>query len=300
MLETFIDITVTSRDKAIDKKIEDAWELIRAYELKFSYHNLHSVLYQINSTESPHEIDNDFYEILNLAKTIYHKSNHMYDISIGRLIDVWDFENAIIPDSLDITEAKNYIGFENITFDTEYLYMPYKYKLNLGSIAKGYIIDRVIEYFIDLDVIEVTVNAGGDIRFYSEKNRKWTIGIKHPRIDDVTIGTIRISNMAVATSGDYERFFISEGRRYHHLLDPFTGYPSEQTISVTVLAPTAIMADAISTAAAVMNPADAINMIKSFENVEAIIYFKDEYEDIKSVRTEKMQNWFTSQMIELR
>ena len=171
-MDTLIEITVTSRDKAIDKKIEHVWNMIQEYELKFSYHDHRSVLFNINSKESPHDIDNDFFEILTMAKKVYHESNHSYDVSIGRLIDIWDFENETMPDSIDIYEALNYIGFDNVTFDSEKLFMPYRYKLNLGSIAKGYVIDKVIEYFIEQEVVEVSINAGGDMRFYSEKKKK--------------------------------------------------------------------------------------------------------------------------------
>jgi len=273
--------------------------MIEAYELKFSYYNPKSVLYQINqeSVSTRHDICEDFYNILRLAEMIYHESNHLYDVTIANLFDIWDFENEIVPSREMIEAAQQNIGFEHIRFGENYLYKPLNIRLNFGSLAKGYIIDKVMEFLIENGVREAFINAGGDLRFFSNNGRRWRIGIQHPRNIYTTIAVLNIPDMAVTTTGDYERYFIKDGRRYHHIINPKTGFPAQPNVSVTVFSKSAFMADALSTAAFVMNPFDAIEMIKLFENTEAIIYFYDENKEPVSLKTENIRRWLVSEQL---
>ena len=308
LLDTQIEIFVLSRSNHVDSLIEEAFQIIERYELLLSYHNSNSVLYKINqgsvsssengnkhpcpSTEgNMFEICEDFYAVLRMAEQIYYKSNHLYDVSIARLFDIWDFEEAVIPSDAEIEFARQYIGFGHIKFDANSLFLPTGFKLNFGSLAKGYIVDKVMEMLIESNVKEAFINAGGDIRFFSNYNRRWRVGIRHPRDLFSNIVVLNIPDMAVATSGDYERYFILDGTRYHHILNPSTGFPATPTISVTVLSPTAFLADALSTAALVMNPFDAIEMIRLFENTDAVIFFYDENDEPISLRTENIRRW---------
>ena len=292
LLNTQIEINVVSYSKNAERLLENAFNMIEEYELKFSYYNPKSELYKINNSEKEiFEIDDEFYEILKLAEKVYYESNHLYDVTIGSSLDIWDFETGIIPDSLAISEALLNIGFDKLELREGFLYKPQGIKINLGSISKGFIIDKVIENLIEAGVKETFVNAGGDIRFYSNGKRKWRVGVQNPRDPFSRIATLRIPDLAIVTSGDYERFFISDEQRYHHIINPLTGLPTNITVSVTILSPTAFVADALATASMVMHPFEAIELIKTYPATEAIIYFFDANEEMVSLRTEGISRW---------
>ena len=291
LLDTHIEIFAMSRTNNVDALVEQAFQMIEEYELKFSYHNPRSVLYRVNQLSGDRGICKDIYEILRLAELIYYQSNHLYDVSIGALYDIWDFDNEVVPSSEDIEMALRYVGFDRIEFDENSLYMPSGFKLNFGSLAKGFIIDKVMDFLIVNNVREAYINAGGDIRFFSNGKRKWRIGVRHPRDVFTHIAVLNIPDMAVATSGDYERYFILDGVRYHHILNPKTGFPASPTVSVTVLSPSAFLADALSTAALVMNPFDAIEMIRLFDDTEVVIFFYDEDGEPVSLQSEGIRKW---------
>jgi thiamine biosynthesis lipoprotein len=146
--------------------------------------------------------------------------------------------------------------------------------LDLGGIAKGYIVDRGLELLARSGIGHALLNAGGDIGILGPKpdGSPWRIGVKHPRRDDELIAVISwLKKGAVVTSGDYERFFEEDGERYHHILDPRTGYPARNLLSATVVAPTAIEADALSTALFVMGPQRGLELVESLPGVEAIL-----------------------------
>jgi thiamine biosynthesis lipoprotein len=124
------------------------------------------------------------------------------------------------------------------------------------------------------------VNAGGNL--YIKSAEPLLIGIQHPRAEHGTvIDEIRVNNMAVATSGDYERYFEQDGKRYHHIIDALTGYPADKCVSVTVICPDATTADALSTAAFVLTPEEAIKLAESIDGAALIIYY---YKDKELVR----------------
>jgi len=300
-LDTFIEISITTKDKNLQQQFNAASNIITAYEAKFSYFDTLSTLSSINNSQqgSIHAIDEDFYEILHLAELLYYESNHLYDVSIGNLIDIWDFSTGMVPQQAKIDSTLAKIGFEQyVAYSDSTISLTGGVRLNFGSLCKGYIIDKVMDYLISQNPIEASVNAGGDIRFYSNGNRKWRVGVQHPRDSQKIIARLNIPDRAVVTSGDYERFFMADGERYHHILNPITGYPSKMTVSVTIISPTAFIADALSTAAFVMNPNDAIALVKKFPNTDAIILFYDFDGDLHIYQTANIQQW--SEFISLR
>jgi len=144
--------------------------------------------------------------------------------------------------------------------------------IDLGGIAKGYAVDRASEILSNLGYKNHIVNAGGDLRVKGlKKNQRWTIGIQHPRATEKMTATISISDSSIATSGDYEKFFIHQGRRYHHILNPKTGYPEDGCQSVSVLSKETITADGIATAVFVMGPEKGFEFCKKWKTFECLI-----------------------------
>ncbi|MBI5893748.1 MAG: FAD:protein FMN transferase, partial [Deltaproteobacteria bacterium] len=145
-------------------------------------------------------------------------------------------------------------------------------RINLGGIAKGYIVSQAAEKIKSKGIKKGIIHAGGDMFVFNESdNKPFKIGIQHPREKDKIIGTIEILNGAVATSGDYERFFIKDGIRYHHIMDPKTGFPASKIRAVTIVAKDGTMADAISTAVFVMGLEDGMKLIEKLPDIEGLI-----------------------------
>jgi thiamine biosynthesis lipoprotein len=153
------------------------------------------------------------------------------------------------------------------------VYLKDRMELDLGAIAKGYALDRAGEVLKKRGVENFLANAGGDLRVGGRKEKEipWTIGIQHPRLPSDFIAKIQSKNAGIATSGDYEKYFLKDGERYHHILVPSSGLPARECQSVTILAPTAMDADALATTVFVLGPKKGFSLIEEMPNVHALI-----------------------------
>lgn len=197
------------------------------------------------------------------AQDISKRSGGLFDPAIGALVSLWGFGNEEReikqpPPVFAINERVSALKpFWALEFGGGSLYAPYVTQLDFGAFAKGYAVDLSVETLKSAGVKHAIVNAGGDLRVIGQHSlRKWSIGIRHPRKEgQVAFAEIRLSdNEAAFTSGDYERFFFhsqgvdAEPVRYHHILDPRTGYPATGCMSATVISDNAALADAAATA----------------------------------------------------
>jgi len=189
------------------------------------------------------------------ARPLSRSSHGLFDPAIGKLIELWGFHSdeppKAPPDAQAITD---WLAERPSLADLEINEGMWRSKnptvqLDFGAHAKGYAIDRTIEHLKALGIHNALVNAGGDLRAIGRAgNRPWRIGIRHPRAAGVIASLEITGDESVLTSGDYERFFMHEGKRYHHIFDPRTGYPAEGSMSVTVIHKEAAKADAAATA----------------------------------------------------
>ena len=176
-------------------------------------------------------------------------------MTIGPLTALWRFNSdapATVPEAATLDSVRSLVGFRNLVLnqrDTTVFFARPGMRIDLGGIAKGYAIDRAVAVLREQGVYDFLLNAGGDLYASGERQpgHPWRVGVKHPRASDALLARLTVHDMAVATSGDYERFGEVEGRRYHHILDPRTGYPAHQSRSVTVVASSAEEADALAT-----------------------------------------------------
>lgn len=192
---------------------------------------------------------------------------------VGRL---WDFKRdpPLVPDAAAITSALRNVGWQRVTVDLERstIDLPAGMKLGLGGIAQGWGSDRAMAVLMERGIRHALVNVSGDIKALGRKHGKpWQIAIKHPREKDRVLAVIPVSNACVVTSGDYERFFLHEGRRYHHIIDCRTGYPSTGAMSATVVTPDCTLADALATALCVLGPEEGLRVVASLPRTEALI-----------------------------
>jgi len=194
--------------------------------------------------------------LITASKDLFEKSNGLFNPAIGNLINLWqmhrhDEAGISPPAATDIARTvQQNPQMSDLDLDGTLLVSRNPgVQLSLGAFAKGYAIDLAMEYLQSQGITNAVINAGGDLRVIGQHGeRPWRIGIRHPRKDDVIAWLDAEANESIFTSGDYERYYMHDGKRYHHILDPRTGYPASGAISVTVIHQNAGIADAAATA----------------------------------------------------
>jgi thiamine biosynthesis lipoprotein len=218
-------------------------------------------------------------EVIAAGAEISRISGGAFDLGLGCLIHLWGFAEGEPhrPTDDDIHTALNGVGPGDVAVvDGQVRKSRPDLQLDLGAIAKGYAVDRAVAILQAAGIQRATVNAGGDIRLLGDhQGRPWRIGIQHPRQPQAVLATLLLADVAVVTSGDYERAFDIDGVRYHHLLDPRTGLPARGCQSVTIVAKTAMQADALATAAFVLGPVDGLALLERLPAVEGLIVAAD-------------------------
>ncbi len=225
----------------------------------------------------------DTYEVLSGAIGFSRICQGLFDVTIGPLVDLWDYKNAlVIPDEAKIKQVLPLVNYSDLILDPHEKAAGLQksgQSLDLGGIGKGFASDRFLEIYQEYGVESAFTNIGGNVSTLGTKpdGTPWRIGIRHPREDDRLLGVVSVASKAVVTSGDYERYFIDqEGRRHHHILDPTTGYPAESgLISVTVVASSGMAADALSTIVFVAGMEKGLRLLGEFPETEAVLVDAD-------------------------
>ncbi|QQS36191.1 MAG: FAD:protein FMN transferase [Ignavibacteriales bacterium] len=273
LMGTLVEIQVKGLNETeADKIITKAFDEIKRIDDLFSSHSDVGAITKINNSGetlfAPHP---EIFEVMLYCDSLNKISKGAFDVSLGTLINEWDFGSSdhVLPSEKNISAAKSISGWKNIQINSNASFTKTKgVQLNFGAIAKGYAVDKAIELLKRNGISTALVNAGGEIR---ELGSDWVVGIQHPRSSTNLLGTLKLNGMAVATSGDYEQYFEINGKRYHHILDPTNGYPSEKCRSVTVIAQTDMEADALATAVFVLGKDEGLNLIERLENTEVMI-----------------------------
>jgi len=281
---TIVEITVKEDNPAA---IEDAFKEIERLENIFSSYKETSEVSKIsaNAGIKGESVSQEVVQVLGVAIKISGLTKGAFDPTIGVLFKtgggVWDFsgEGGYVPDKGEIKKLIPLVNYKDIFLDKESSIAALKKKgmrLDLGGVAKGYIVGRAIDTLKKHGAGWAIIRAGGDMTVFSKNaSEQFTIGVAHPREKEKLLGKLRVLSGAVATSGDYERFFIKDDIRYHHILDPGTGFPADKAISVTIVSKDPALADALSTAVFVMGPEKGMELIERLEGVEGIIVDKE-------------------------
>ena len=219
----------------------------------------------------------ELFFIVNKAKEFWQLSNGAFDITVAPLMDLWGFTNRQfrLPGEQEIKNTLKLIGSDKIILNEKKKELTFKekgMKIDLGAIAKGYAVDCAVEKLKKAGIKSALINAGGDIYCLGDKDGKpWQVAIQNPRGKGF-VKNLELKDRAVATSGDYEQFFETGGKRYSHIFNPKTGRPSEEkVISVTVVANDCLTADALATTIFVLGRQKAAELLKKFPGVEVEI-----------------------------
>ncbi len=246
IMDTFVELMAEESRGQADAAFKDAIAELHRTDSRLGYHN--SLIDELNSS---HTIkDREIHRLVRLSRKIYDASSGGFSITLRPILDAWGFTGTHsyrLPAESEFAAWKRLPSDQAVILEKDGLTIrtPEGTRIDLGGIAKGYAADRAAEAMKKAGVSSGLVNAGGDIATFGV--RTWKIGLRHPGGTGV-FATIPVRNRSVATSGNYERFFVVDGIRYCHLLDPATGLPARGRLSATVLADTCAEADAWATA----------------------------------------------------
>ncbi|WP_229234609.1 FAD:protein FMN transferase [Candidatus Methanoliparum sp. LAM-1] len=277
-MDTFVTISVEStlfNKKNANRVINEAFSEIERIEDVLSFYNKDSVIYALNTKGylTEEEITPELEYLI--KKSIYYSklSDGAFDVTIHPILELWkkglwkedlEMQNRIIKDEL------SQIGYEKITIDKKMIFLD-GVQIDLGGIAKGYAADRALKIMRDGGFDRALVNIGGDM---AAGDGVWKVALTDPDDSNNYLTSFNISNKAIATSGNYERYF-DPSKKVHHIIDPRTGYPASELISVTVIADECIDADALATAVFVLGPEEGLNLVNSLNDVETLIIDKN-------------------------
>jgi len=258
LMGTVVETTARYPDVTYCKKaLFYAYREMERVENLLSYQKTESEISRINDAAgtAPQPVSAETFAILQRAVKYADNLQGLFDITIGPVTSLWGFsspEGGHLPGSEEIARHLQEVNYHDLVLnegDTTAFLKNKGMMLDLGGIAKGYAIDRGSAKLKEYGVINFILNAGGDMYVSGQKDEKtpWTVGVKDPRNGQELIARFNLKDEAVATSGDYERFIIINGKRYHHIIDPRTGYPASLTESATTFAATAEEADVLAT-----------------------------------------------------
>jgi thiamine biosynthesis lipoprotein len=286
MMDTVM--TIKTYDKNDDKILDKVFERLEEIENIMSATIETSEISKINLNAgiAPVEVSPDTYYVIKEAKKYAEVSLGAYEPTIGPLVDLWaiksgEIERDWIPSELDIETKKDLIDYNNLELlDGNRIFLKEKgMKIDLGSIVKGYAADEAKKVLSENGVNIAIIDLGGNVFAHGVKDNDlpWTIGIQNPlEATGGYLGVIEVKNKSIVTSGDYERYFEYEGKKYHHIIDSKTGYPSDNEImGVTIISDKSIDGDAWSTTLFVLGVDRGMELINTIEGVDAIFILKD-------------------------
>lgn len=234
---------------AIDRAIAEVQRL----EEKYSRFLASSVLTRINQQAGKNAtvVDAETAGLLNYAQNCFELSDGLFDITSGVFRQIWDFKANQIPSEQQIAEVLPFVGFEQLSWDGEQLFLPKGMQIDFGGLVKEYAADCAREHLLNQGLQHGLVDLGGDIAILGSRahDAPWLIGIRNPHSPELAMATIALKSGAIATSGYYERFMMMNGQRYCHIINPKTGWPVNYVASVSVAAGSCLVSGSLASIA---------------------------------------------------
>lgn len=233
---------------------------------------------------SGEKLSTDTYSVIEKSVQYSKLTGGALDITVGPIVNLWGIgtDKERVPTKKEINEKLKLVDYSDIILDKKNSTVKLKWKnqaIDLGAIAKGYTADEVKKVLLNNKVNSAIINLGGNIYAVGKRpdGKDWNIGIQNPlSTRGEYLGTISVTDKSIVTSGNYERFFIKDGIRYHHIFDPSTGYPAkQQLISATIISDKSIDGDALSTSTYILGLDKGLKLVESIKGVEAIFVTSD-------------------------
>ncbi len=276
LMDTVVDVRVDGREP--EELISQVFESMKDLEEMLSRFIPDSEISEINRragqwvTVSPTTLD-----VIELGLEMGDLTGGAFDITIGAVLDLWGFGSGqyYVPSEDELQATLATVDYTKVEVDRQrsQVRIPQGTVLDLGGIAKGYVIDRGRQNLRDANVTRAFINAGGDISAIGRRpdRQPWRVGVQNPEKPEEIRWILPLDDESVVTSGDYQRFFTYENERYHHIIDPRTGYPARGVISVTIVGENSATCDALSTAVFVLGWEEGRPLVERLPDVEAII-----------------------------
>jgi thiamine biosynthesis lipoprotein len=287
VMGTYADITVWAADDTVAAQaIDEAFGEFDRLDRMMTTWVPDSEVSRINAaagTGKAVAVSPELFDCLVRAIEYSRLSGGLFDITVGAFSGVWKFDednDGSIPERSQVDERRKLVGWKDVILDPQRRSVRLRrpgMKITLGGIAKGFAVDRATQVLRRHGLVDFIVRAGGDMYVSGRHgDRRWRVGIRDPRGPrDAIFAAADVEDMTFSTSGDYERFTVKDGKRYHHILDPRTGYPADASRSVTVMAKDATLAEGISKTLFILGPEKGMEFLKKVPGVEAVIVGAD-------------------------
>lgn len=266
--------------------------ILKKFDTSCSIYKPNSIISRFNINDPSAKADPYFTEVFNKAMEVSEKSNGAFDITVGQLVRAWGFsiKTNIKMDGSKIDSLKKYVGYKKIKLvDGKVIKENPNIQLDFNAIAQGFSTDVISRFLESKGIRNYLIDVGGEVLGKGKKTdgNRWSVGIEKPAADSLQQqqleAVVTLKNRALSTSGNYRKYFIKDGVKYSHTIDPFTGYPVHHTLlAVSVLAENSITADAYGTAFLVMGMDKALEFLKHNRNLDAYFIYSDEKGNIKT------------------
>ncbi|MCK5451496.1 MAG: FAD:protein FMN transferase [Candidatus Omnitrophica bacterium] len=297
LMDTYVTVhipfTQDNSSEIIDKVLDRMEETAR----KFNLRDENSPIYKFNE-ENLYIQDPEILDVVGAALKVSEGSEGAFDITISPLLELWGFYKGTPhrPSARRIEEVLKNVGYDHLVFTEETLKKDNKnVKIDLGAIAKGYVVSQGVSTLKRLGITSAVIDAGGDIYALGRKQgAPWKVGIRMPGENNV-LGYVEVEDFSVVGSGNYERFFEEEKKKYHHIFDPRTGYPTEGISGITVMYPDPMIADAWATAFFVLGKDKSLEIVEKIKDLELIVVGDGGDVSYSSGLKERLELVFTSE-----
>lgn len=269
LLDTYVTITIYSPEEKAKKVIKNAFSVMAGVEKKLNRFDKSSEISKINNNPGkPIKVSSLTYKTLKLAKKYNQISNGYYDITVGRIVSLWDFNKKKLPDPKDLAKARKTVKpDELLLLKGNRVQISDGMMLDLGSLLKGLAVDIAQRQLEKEGVTQGLITTGSSTTLIGKKagGEKWAVGVQHPRKANEILGVIEGSNITISTSGDYQQYFYKNNKRYNHIINPSTGYPQDKFMSVTIISnKSSVETDILSTAIFAMGPKKGLAFAKKY------------------------------------
>jgi thiamine biosynthesis lipoprotein len=254
---------------------------MRRIDNLMSHYKPESQLSQINAraNREPVQVDKELFDLIKLSTHYSQITEGAFDITYASVGYLYDYPRHVHPTDAQIKAALPAVNWRNMLLDEAHHTVRFEHpgmRIDLGGIGKGYAVDRCVAILQARGFQRAVVTAGGDSRIIGDHmGRPWLVAIRHPDNPKKVVTRIPLSDSAMSTSGDYERYFDENGVRYHHIIDPRTGHSASKVRSATILAPTATQTDGMSKTAFVLGPEKALEIINRMPEYDAVFVCPD-------------------------
>ncbi len=276
--------------------------ILHEVDSSLSTYKDYSLISELNKSYSV-KVDDLFVKVFKKAKEVYKETNGYFDCSVNPLVDAWGFYETNFDtkdiDSTKISDALNNIGFDKISLIGDSVFMQKNMKLDFNAIAQGYTVDLIANFLQKKGIHNYLINVGGELiaKGKNEDGKIWSIGIDKPSNeidnDDRFIQTIYLRDMALATSGNYRKFYVKDGNKYSHIINPITGFPSSnRLLSVTVVHKNCMTADAYATAFMTMGLKSTKKFLEGRSDMEVFLVYNGLSGEWKTFASPKLRNRF--------